>query len=354
MMTSIKSLFSSFRTGNTSHIMDTLLSTEGLTLEHLLDSDLELLSELRSHNKALIAFFTPSVLSQLLTYTLIEPSTDDHKHGHKFPFICNEILACEIPEILDQFFNEQTLLDQLFSFLSDKQINLTLAGYFSSIASILLRHNSYELLSYIHEMRDLGKLLVDHLYSTSVMNFVWKLMADEDHGNPAYVAKLDEMVEFVLGGFCENGRAGFFMQVVNSGVMVCGLLRNHGETSNWSYIQQAVSFSPNADILVNCAVGHNEVLAEAALSIIEAYLANLDVKNSEDNIISNEISFLLELLCEKVQKFCEILKVPRNALGMSRLNIVKILAGMVRLPFSEVKKVVREANVAGVLMVRSR
>lgn len=351
-MTSIKSLFSSFRTGNTSHIMDTLLNTEGLTLEQILDSDLEVLTELRSHNKALIDYFTPNVLTHLLTYILIEPSTDDQKHGHKFPFICNEILACEIPQILDQFFNEQTLLDQLFSFLNERKVNLTLAGYFSSVASILLRHNSYELLSYIHEMRDLGKLLVDHLYSTSIMNFVWKLMADEDHGNPAYVAKLDEMVEIVLARFCENGKAEFFMQVVNSGVMICGLLRNHGETSNWSYIQQAVSFSPNADILVNCAVGHNDVLAEASLSIIEAYLANLDVKNSEDNIISNEISFLLELLCEKVQKFCEILKIPKNALGMSRLNIVKILAGLVRLPFNEVKNAIKESNVVGVLIVK--
>ena len=351
MMTSIKSLFSSFRGGNNSHIMDSLLNNEELTLEQLLDSDLELLSELRNQNKALIEYFSPKVLSHLLTYVLVEPLTDDIKQGHKYPFVCNEIIACEIPQILDHFFNEQGLLDQLFSFLNERQVNLTLAGYFSSIASILLRHNSYELLSHIHEMRDMGKVLVDHLYSTSVMNFVWKLMADEDHGNPAYVAKLDEMVEFVLAGYCETGKVGFYMQIVNSAAMISGLLRNHGDTTNWTYVQQTVSFSPNADILINCSLGGNQVLAVASLSIIEAYLGNLDVRNSEDNIVSNEISYLLELLCEKVPRYCEILKIPNNTLGMTRLNVIKLLAGLMKLTFTEVKQAIKLNNIPAVFLV---
>ena len=343
MVMSIKSLLSGFRGSGNSHIIETLLSTEGVTLEHLLDSDSELIQELKSRNPSLLSFFTPDTTSHLLTYILQEPATDDLRLGHKFPFIACEVFKSGATEILDHFFIEQRLLDQFFAFLTGKRLNLTLAGYFSAVAESLLIHNSYELLSYIHETRDMSRLLIDHLESTSVMDFVFKLMACEDHGNPAYLDKLGEMVDYILQSFNENKSGpGFKMFISNAARLLSQLLVNHIESSNWTHVQQCFSDSPNADIVVHCALSSNSVLARGALSVLEAYLSNLDVKVSEDNIVSSELPDLLLVLMKKVEKISDIMKSEKQVLGANRLALVKVLKCMVRLPFNEVREVIKQ------------
>ena len=343
MVMSIKSLLSSFRGSGNSHIIETLLSTEGVTLELLLDSDSELIQELKSQNPSLISFFTASTTSHLLTYITQEPSTDDIRLGHKFPFIACEVFKSGATDLLNQFFTDQSLLDQLFAFLSGKKLNPTLAGYFSAVTETLLKHNSYELLSYIHETRDIGRVLIDHLESTSVMDLVFKLMACEDHGNPAYLDKLGEMIDYILQNFNENKSGpGFRMFVSNSARLLTQLLINHIESSNWTHVQQSLSDSPNAEIIVNCALSSNSVLANGALSVLDAYLSNLDVKVSDDNIVSEELPDLLLILIKKVEKISDILKNGNNVLGANRLALVRVLNKMVRLHFNEIREVFKD------------
>jgi hypothetical protein len=354
MVMSIKSLLSSFRTTGNSHLIETLLSTEGVTLELLLDSDIELVQEVKMQNPSLLQYFSPAVISQLLTFILVEPSTDDLKVGHKFPFIACEVLKSGVPQILNQFFTEQALLDQLFEFLNGKQLNLTLAGYFSAVAEALLRHNSYELLSYIHETRDLGRVIVSHLGSTSVMEFLFRLMASEDHGNPAYLDKLGEIVEFTLRNFQETRPGtGFRSKVCNSARLLYMLVANHIESANWSHVQQALCDSPNADVLVNCALSCDVVLASAALSVLEACLNNLDVKASEDNIVSSELPDLLVLLLGRIDRICDILKAPKKELGMCRLSLIKTISSLFRLSYIEVKESLREKLLLKEMIVKN-
>ena len=47
------------------------------------------------------------MIKKLIDYAIKEPFDDSFKYGHKFPFICSEILSSEIQLILDKFFPEQ-------------------------------------------------------------------------------------------------------------------------------------------------------------------------------------------------------------------------------------------------------
>ena len=39
-----------------------------------------------------------------MDYIIKEPLGDDHKKGHRFPFIASELLSCEVPKIMEYFF----------------------------------------------------------------------------------------------------------------------------------------------------------------------------------------------------------------------------------------------------------
>ena len=47
-------------------------------------------------------------MKKLIDFAIKEPIDDSYKYGHKFPYICSEILSSEIQLILDKFFPEQT------------------------------------------------------------------------------------------------------------------------------------------------------------------------------------------------------------------------------------------------------
>jgi hypothetical protein len=338
-----------------SDVIENLLKAENLSLEALLDNDSELIQEFRTRNSNLLRFFTEGVLHQLVNYIVKEPETDNIRLGHKYPFICNEIISCEVPELLDKFFHESELLDRLFSFLDSRQVNLTLAGYFANAVQTLLKHNSYELLSYMHDNKDLGEKIVRHLYSTSIMNLTIRILSCEDHGNPAYISKLYEMVDFTVQNFHSGSEDDqiWQMSVTNSASMLETLLSNHTEVFNWSDIQMQLSDSPNAQILFECAVSANSTIGKAATSVLAALGRNLDIKHSEENVVSPEVPMLVELFCEKITEFKSILSDYRSALGMNRLGILQVIGTFIRLNYSMIATSLMENEVLNEVVVKN-
>lgn len=357
MMVNIRTILNSFRNMQNSHLIETILNSESLSLELLMENDTEMLLELRSRNINLIKFFTSPILSQVIKYITTEPEVDEYNLGHKFPFICNEIISCEVPEILDTFFHETQLLDELFSFLERFPINLTLAGYFCSAVQVLLKHNSYELLSYIHDQKDIGKLLTDHSYSTSIMQLIYKLLSCEDHGNPAYISKLYDMVDYVVSNLVQNpsdqnGKMDL-MRIINSANLLCSLTQNHNEVYNWSDIQMQASGSPNIELLIGGILqGHLQVSAAASAVVINL-TRNLDTKQSEDIVISSELPQIVEIICEKTKEFKEILNRPGDCLGVNRINIVRMLVECAKLNYEIIKKTFIEVGILKDLVVKN-
>lgn len=49
--------------------------------------------------------FTHEKLAVLIDFITVMPSeTASHDRGHKYPFLASEIFACELPQILEKFF----------------------------------------------------------------------------------------------------------------------------------------------------------------------------------------------------------------------------------------------------------
>ena len=77
-----------------------------LQVSEILDSD-ELVNDVKSSMSQTSSFFNEQKnIKDLLDYVLIEPSEDDHRKGHKFPFLACEILCSENPVLLKNIFDE--------------------------------------------------------------------------------------------------------------------------------------------------------------------------------------------------------------------------------------------------------
>ena len=69
----------------------------------LLDED-DLIQEAKSGNQNLIQWMNRDRVKQLLDMILVMPEEDEHKRGHKYPFVASEVLSCDIRELFDLFF----------------------------------------------------------------------------------------------------------------------------------------------------------------------------------------------------------------------------------------------------------
>lgn len=52
-----------------------------------------------------MGYFKRDKLKQLIDYITEMPTEDEHKRGHKFPFLVNEIFSLDNQKINDKFFN---------------------------------------------------------------------------------------------------------------------------------------------------------------------------------------------------------------------------------------------------------
>ena len=350
----IRSIFNSLINMQNSYVIEELLKGENIPIESLLDNNEELIQELKNRNINLLKYFDANETSKIVKYLITEPETDEYKRCYKYPFICNEIISCEVSEILDNFFQETGLLNQLFSFLDFDLMNLTLSGYFTNTVEILLKHNSYELLSYIYEQTDAGKKLPKHLYSSSIMNLLFKLLSCEDHGNPAYNSELYEMVDIIMLNFSlniENTKDS--IKLINSANLLYSLLTNHIEVFNWSDVELQLSGPPNIDILFKNSIERNELISSNALLIITGLIKNLDIRYNEDNSVINEVPLVLEYLCQNIPTYKDLLIENLPLLGLSRLRIVELISASLKIIHPCIVNSIKEHCLVSVFIVRN-
>lgn len=80
-----------------------------LEVNDILDSE-ELTTDIKSSMSQLANFFNEGKnIKSLLDYIIKEPTVDEQKRGHKYPFYACEILCSENPNILKNIFNEHRL-----------------------------------------------------------------------------------------------------------------------------------------------------------------------------------------------------------------------------------------------------
>ncbi len=76
------------------------------TVDDLLEDD-DIIQEMRGMSDRLNKFWNREHLKTLFDYITVVPEEDEHKRGHKFPFVASELFALENPQINDKFFNEE-------------------------------------------------------------------------------------------------------------------------------------------------------------------------------------------------------------------------------------------------------
>jgi len=171
----------------TASAIDALFERQDLTIEELLDED-ELLQELKAHHNKLVEFLSKQeILKQLVEYIIVDPDENaDTKRKYKFPYVSCEILCCEIDTIFDAFFSNEALVEKLFSFLNrEGRLSTLLANYFTSVVNVMLTKRQVKTLDFIQSKDWIVRRVIDHIGTAAILDFLLKLIGDEENHNLA-------------------------------------------------------------------------------------------------------------------------------------------------------------------------
>mmetsp|Transcript_4879 Transcript_4879/g.8903 ORF Transcript_4879/g.8903 Transcript_4879/m.8903 type:complete len:746 (+) Transcript_4879:454-2691(+) len=141
--------------------IDKLLAADSVDLEQVLSND-EVIQECKYMNSTLTEYLArPEVLEKLIRYTVQIPEAPEPSPGsgagegevpvdsEKFPYVASELFACEVSEMLKGVFENDKLLDLLFSFLSQTVTDPRNSGYFRKVVGVLIQRNFDDLKLYL-------------------------------------------------------------------------------------------------------------------------------------------------------------------------------------------------------------
>eukprot|EP01095_Lingulamoeba_sp_RSL-Kostka_P002096 TRINITY_DN12949_c0_g4_i1.p1 TRINITY_DN12949_c0_g4~~TRINITY_DN12949_c0_g4_i1.p1 ORF type:complete len:616 (+),score=222.89 TRINITY_DN12949_c0_g4_i1:88-1935(+) len=176
--------------------IDTIIETGNFTLEDLLNEN-EILSELKTQNKGLIEFLIlPETLHKLVYYITNKDINEDNNNNQggneedeedeesnnsaKYPYLCCEILCSEIWSISEAIFSDETLLDDLFKYLDNEELDPILAAYVSKFAGVLLGRRFADVVKYLQTKDQIIVKIINHIHISSIMEFLFKIIGSED------------------------------------------------------------------------------------------------------------------------------------------------------------------------------
>ncbi|KAI9027204.1 SIT4 phosphatase-associated protein-domain-containing protein [Phycomyces nitens] len=175
-------------------VIDTLLDRGDVKLDEVLEEE-DLLQEAKSHNQKLVDFLVKPENLCLLIHYITAPDLDANKRL-KYPFLASEIMACEIPQILDAVVLEhRPLLESLWAYLDrpaaprrrfgsstedDTGLDSLQASYFCKVISILMSKQTAEMLKFITAKPDNLKKLLAHIQTSAIMDLLLTLIRMEE------------------------------------------------------------------------------------------------------------------------------------------------------------------------------
>jgi len=166
---------------NTVSAIDSILESGTFTLEQLLDEE-DILQETKSQNPKLIDYLSEvTSLKKLLCYITDEPAPDaDQRVRFKYPFLACEILASEVWQLIDSFYKEKDLLDQLYSFLDKPSpLNPMMASYTSRVAGSMMQKKVPETIEFLKNKKNVIQNFINHLGNASVMDLLLKVITSD-------------------------------------------------------------------------------------------------------------------------------------------------------------------------------
>ena len=90
----------------------------------------------------------PEIFSELISLIITEPPNDvDETNRYKLPHVASELLCCEVPQFSSAMFQDETLLDKLYSIMEmEAPLNPLLASFFCKAFAVLLTRKSEQVL----------------------------------------------------------------------------------------------------------------------------------------------------------------------------------------------------------------
>lgn len=285
--------------------------------------------------------------------------------AYKYPFIAAQIIDCEVPELIERLLNEESLINMLFEPLNtDQQLNLTLAGYMSRAFTALLNRNHYDVLSYLYELHNYGYLLLEHLYSRSISDFVEKLLSIEEHGCTNFIAELIKSVE-TLVDFIDSEKEA--KVISNASIILCNLLSRPSEVATWGMILSSLTSEDILEKLFHKLFDQNSYVVRSACNVLLAIIANGEFRHKfgdeESTIIDEEDPPLVTLFLKYFDQIQIKLRQENESvlpttfgmeiktLGEDRLRLIEILTSIARLPFSSIVKAYVDSDVMQIVTV---
>eukprot|EP00475_Leptophrys_vorax_P033467 TRINITY_DN5259_c0_g2_i1.p1 TRINITY_DN5259_c0_g2~~TRINITY_DN5259_c0_g2_i1.p1 ORF type:complete len:563 (-),score=151.66 TRINITY_DN5259_c0_g2_i1:194-1717(-) len=162
--------------------LDDILDKGNFTLEQLLEQD-DVIQECKAMNTILVDFLCKAEnILAMVKYITSEPEeakANDPQYV-KYPFVCSELFACELTSMFDALLDNQEAMEHLFNFVKREGIlNPTLAGYFRKVVGVLIQRKYEELADYLNRHPEVLTHLINHVYSTSIMEVLIMLGWDD-------------------------------------------------------------------------------------------------------------------------------------------------------------------------------
>ncbi|KAG2455772.1 PP6R1 phosphatase, partial [Polypterus senegalus] len=204
--------------------LDSVLAREDVVLSEVLDEE-DVLQECKVNNRRLLEFLTqPQNMRELVSYITQEPPEDlDERWRFKYPNISCEILTADVPHINDALGDDQSLLNQLYSFLqtgSGFTLNPLLASFFSRVMGLLISRKTEQwlideriiqrLIDMIHPSKDEEQ----HCNGSSSLYDIIRLNRDQlihiqlspEHDQLLSILEKQETIEQLLSNMFDDER----------------------------------------------------------------------------------------------------------------------------------------------------
>jgi len=186
-----------------SSAIDELLSQPEFSLEDLLNHE-DIIQECKYLNTDLIDYLsTPNVIEELVRYVITRPLDSENESQmdpeeitktKQYAYTASELFACEAAEMLDALFDNQKLLELLFSFLDQAPgIDPGSCAYFCKVIVVLIGQKHGQLVNFIQETNQLEKIL-KHIGLYSVMELLIRIGWD-DGGGPDEIGFSPENID---------------------------------------------------------------------------------------------------------------------------------------------------------------
>ncbi|RKO97803.1 hypothetical protein CXG81DRAFT_12446, partial [Caulochytrium protostelioides] len=158
-------------------VTDTVM--ENATLDDLLEQD-SLLQSCKDFSEKHLELICRPAMRQRLLHLLVNPASESPADLRK-SYICCELLALDLPALLDALITDKEELVALWSFLDrPAPLNPLLASYFSKANCMLLQKHLGEMLATIKSIPGVIDKLLMHIGCSAIADLTLKLITCED------------------------------------------------------------------------------------------------------------------------------------------------------------------------------